>query len=81
MTFWTKEKTQQLEELWKRGLSASEIKDKIHAASRSAVLGKVHRMGLPYRVEMDGRPSDATRKKISDAQKKVWERKKQSDFN
>lgn len=43
---WTDEKIEQLTELWGKGYSASQIAKMICAQSRSAVIGKVHRLGL-----------------------------------
>jgi hypothetical protein len=46
MTFWTPERTQEIADLWKSGQSASEIAAKFSSLSRSAVIGKIARMGL-----------------------------------
>lgn len=46
MTFWTPERTQEIADLWKAGQSASEIAAKFPPLSRSAVIGKIARMGL-----------------------------------
>lgn len=46
---WSDEQTTLLERLWKEGLTASQIGDRI-GVSRCAVLGKVHRLGLRGRV-------------------------------
>ena len=48
--FWTDERTQTLKALWDSGISASDIAKELNCASRSAVIGKVHRLGLPGRV-------------------------------
>ena len=45
---WTEERIAQLRSLWEQGLSASQIGLRI-AKTRSAVLGKVHRLALPTR--------------------------------
>ena len=45
---WTEERIAQLRSLWTQGLSASQIGLRI-AKTRSAVLGKVHRLDLPPR--------------------------------
>ncbi len=48
---WTKERMQQLTDLWKAGLSCSIIAGKMgQGLTRNAVIGKVHRMGLPGRA-------------------------------
>ena len=46
---WTPEKEQKLKELWKKGLTGSEIA-KTFGTSRSAILGKVHRLNLDARA-------------------------------
>jgi len=44
---WTAEKTASLAEMWAAGHSASQIATELELPSRSAVIGKVRRMGLP----------------------------------
>lgn len=60
MTFWTEQREEQLRNLWAEGHSASFIRQEIHAPSRNAVLGKVHRLGLSGRDQktrnLDGTP-------------------------
>lgn len=48
MTPWTDSKQVRLVQLWAEGLSAREIATRL-AVSRSAVIGKAHRLGLPPR--------------------------------
>ena len=44
---WTKERIERLKELWREGLSASEIAAELgEGVSRNSVLGKAHRLGL-----------------------------------
>lgn len=55
MSAWTDEAGQMLESLWKEGLSASQISERLYLRlglrfSRNAVIGKVHRMGLQGRL-------------------------------
>lgn len=45
---WTDERLEQLKALWGEGLSITQIGLKL-GVSRNAVVGKVHRMGLPKR--------------------------------
>ena len=45
---WTEERLEQLKALWAEGLSITQIGLRI-GVSRNAVVGKVHRMGLPKR--------------------------------
>lgn len=69
---WTKERVEQLRELWTSGKSASECAAALNFGwprdrhiSRSAVIGKVHRLGLPTRetptVPTMARPARAPR--------------------
>lgn len=46
---WPDDRVKQLTMLWARGLSASQIAVQMGGVSRSAVIGKVHRLGLPKR--------------------------------
>jgi hypothetical protein len=46
MTFWTTENTEVASSLWRAGKSAEFIRGVIHAPSRSAVCGKLARLGL-----------------------------------
>ena len=46
---WTTEKEEKLKELWKKGLTGSEIA-KTFNTTRSAILGKVHRLKLEARA-------------------------------
>jgi GcrA cell cycle regulator len=48
---WTDERMQQLTDLWRAGLSCSMIAREMgQGLTRNAVIGKVHRMGLPGRA-------------------------------
>jgi GcrA cell cycle regulator len=47
---WTDERVEQLKKEWDLGLSASQIARRIGGVSRSAVIGKVHRLGLSGRA-------------------------------
>jgi hypothetical protein len=52
MINWTEELQQKLTRLWLNGLSCSQIAIQLgNGVSRSAVIGKVHRLGLPKRAE------------------------------
>lgn len=48
---WTPETTEQLKRLWNEGLSAAQIAMQIPGASRNAVIGKKHRLGLESRKQ------------------------------
>lgn len=45
--YWTDERVEELKLLWADGYSASQISKKLGNVSRNAVIGKVHRLGLP----------------------------------
>jgi GcrA cell cycle regulator len=47
---WTNERVALLKQLWADGLSASQIATRLRDVSRSAVIGKVHRLGLAARA-------------------------------
>ncbi len=47
---WTEDRVGALRKLWGDGLSASQIAMRLGGVSRNAVIGKVHREGLPGRV-------------------------------
>ena len=48
--YWTDERTEQLKTMWTEGLSASQIARALGGVTRNAVIGKVHRLGLPGRA-------------------------------
>ena len=51
---WTDERVDILKRLWADGLSASEIAGRLGGTSRSAVIGKVHRLGFSGRSATKG---------------------------
>lgn len=55
---WSEERETQLVEMWQSGLTGSQIAKRLGGVTRSAVIGKVHRMGLAAR----GTPIKRTRK-------------------
>jgi len=46
---WSDERTAVLKKLWLEGLSASQVARQLGGVSRSAVIGKVHRLGITVR--------------------------------
>jgi GcrA cell cycle regulator len=58
---WTDERVEQLKTLWLSGASAKEISVRLGGASRNAVIGKVHRLGL------GGRGAPATPRGVAGA--------------
>lgn len=72
---WTDERIETLRGLWEKGLTASQIADKLGSVSRNAVIGKAHRLGLtgrPSPIKRDGSEggSAAPRRKSSGAQRR-----------
>lgn len=55
---WTPERVETLTTLWAEGLSASEIAKKLGGLTRSAVIGKVHRLGVSERSLPSSPPSN-----------------------
>ena len=47
---WTPERENKLKELWKKGLTASQIAAQMGATTRNAVIGKAHRLKLQARA-------------------------------
>jgi GcrA cell cycle regulator len=52
---WNEERIEALARLWREGLSASQVARQLGGISRSAVIGKVHRLGIAGR-ETPSRP-------------------------
>ncbi|HEU4960886.1 MAG TPA: GcrA family cell cycle regulator [Sphingomonas sp.] len=46
---WTDERIDTLKTMWEKGMTASQIADKLGGVSRNAVIGKAHRLGLQSR--------------------------------
>ena len=64
---WNEERLEQLQKLWAEGLSITQIGNMI-GVSRNAVVGKVHRMGLPKRqspIVRSDKPIEPRRRKMS----------------
>src|SRR5579864_5023627 len=53
---WSEERIEALTKLWREGLSASQVARQLGGISRSAVIGKVHRLGIAGR-EAPSRPN------------------------
>ncbi|MEQ1930103.1 MAG: GcrA family cell cycle regulator, partial [Parvularculaceae bacterium] len=47
---WNDERVELLKKYWAEGLSASQIASKMGGVTRTAVIGKVHRLGLSGRA-------------------------------
>ncbi|WP_093234154.1 GcrA family cell cycle regulator [Sinorhizobium sp. NFACC03] len=48
---WSDDRIERLTQLWSEGLSASQIAHELGGVTRNAVIGKVHRLGLPGRAK------------------------------
>lgn len=62
---WTDERVDLLKKRWAEGLSGRDIAAELPGMSRNAVIGKVHRLGLPRRKEhrAEVRPAKPPRKR------------------
>ncbi len=54
MSFWTSERDAQITQMWADGLTCSQIANRVKAVSRNAVIGRVRRLGLPFRPQSGG---------------------------
>ena len=53
---WTPDRVETLTRLWLDGQAASVIADRLGEVTRNAVIGKVHRLGLPGRATTNRQP-------------------------
>src|SRR5580700_7113202 len=62
---WNEERIEALARMWREGLSASQVARQLGGVSRSAVIGKVHRLGIAGRDAptrpLGGRPPNRIR--------------------
>ena len=62
---WNEERIEALTQMWREGLSASQVARQLGGVSRSAVIGKVHRLGIAGREAptrpLGGRPATRVR--------------------
>jgi GcrA cell cycle regulator len=73
---WTDDRLEQLKQLWGEGLSITQIGQRM-GMSRNAVVGKVHRMGLPKRqspIQRSDKPLEPRRRKLSPLVNTKWDR-------
>ena len=73
---WTDERLEQLKKLWAEGLSITQIGLEL-GLSRNAVVGKVHRIGLPKRgspIVRSDKPFEPKRRKMSPLAATAWDR-------
>jgi GcrA cell cycle regulator len=57
---WDERTVEQLKKLWAHGLTAGQIAFRL-GSTRNAVIGKVHRLGLPGRLVLVRKPEDPNR--------------------
>lgn len=60
---WTDERIELLKKLWAEGLSASQVSSRLPGTTRSAVIGKVHRLGLGGRAKTTRHQAQQRKKK------------------
>lgn len=75
---WTDERLELLRRLWGNGLSITQIGNEL-GVSRNAVVGKVHRMGLPKRqspIVRAEKPEEPRKRKASPLTAAEWDRSK-----
>ncbi len=64
---WNDERLEKLKKFWEQGLSITQIGIRL-GVTRNAVVGKVHRMGLPKRqspIVRSDKPFEPKRRKLS----------------
>lgn len=62
MTGWSEERVERLIELWNSGLSASQVAKRLGGVTRSAIIGKLYRLGVPQRsIDAERRGARLTR--------------------
>jgi len=64
---WTDERVELLKNMWAEGKSASQIAKELGSVTRNAVIGKVHRLGLPSRTTDAGSKAAEAKKAASAA--------------
>jgi GcrA cell cycle regulator len=74
---WTEERIAMLTRLWQEGFSASQVARQLGSVSRSAVIGKIHRLGIAGRATpsrpnpLGGRPSTCGRASAGGARRAI----------
>jgi len=75
---WNDERLEKLKKFWEQGLSITQIGIRL-GVTRNAVVGKVHRMGLPKRqspIVRSDKPFEPKRRKLSPLTFANWDRNK-----
>lgn len=70
MTAWTETEDNTLKALWVKGHSSYQISEELARRSRAAVIGRAHRLGLPYHD--DGPKNQAGKEKRRDKQRQEF---------
>lgn len=68
---WSPENNKLLISLWNQGISAGKISQFIPGSTRSSIMGRVRRMGLPFRKTVVAKPGPVKQPKVVAIQKKV----------
>ena len=62
---WTDDRIETLKRYWQDGYSASQIAQRLGGVTRNAVIGKVHRLGLPGRISPSSRATSTRSRSAS----------------
>ena len=69
---WTEERVELLRKLWIENFSASRIAAELGGVSRSAVIGKIHRLGLVGRDQPTPSLKRQCKPRLSQSKHRVW---------
>jgi GcrA cell cycle regulator len=69
---WTEERIELLRRLWIEDFSASRIAAELGGVSRSAVIGKIHRLGLQGRGSPTSSLKRQCKPRLSQSERRVW---------
>ena len=69
---WTEERVELLRRLWIENFSASRIAAELGGVSRSAVIGKIHRLGLSGRDQPTSSLKRQCKPRLSRSERRVW---------
>jgi GcrA cell cycle regulator len=69
---WTEERVELLRKLWIEDFSASRIAEELGGVSRSAVIGKIHRLGLSGRDRPTPSLKRQCKPRLSRSERRVW---------
>ena len=69
---WTEERVELLRRLWSQNFSASRIAAELGGVSRSAVIGKIHRLGLSQRDQPTTSLKHQCKPRLSRSERRPW---------